>query len=153
VIRDEWRGWLENGPAVLVASGSRDGVPDCIRGVGVIIESPNILRVILNRASANHLSENLAARPLVAVTLTKVDDYTSIQFKGDGALVPVTERDVAETAAYKRKFLTTVATVFGSSPSKGYLKLRAEPELCLRVTVREVFDQTPGRSAGGRVPA
>jgi hypothetical protein len=151
MIDPAWQEWMENGPAVLVASGSRDGIIDCVRGIGLRIEGVSALRLLFNGVSAQRLVENTRAGSWVAATVTQVMLFRSLQFKGPAEVVPVEPEDVEHVRVYRDRFLRHVAQVFGASLQKPYERLRAEAEVCVRLQVREVYDQSPGRGAGRAV--
>jgi hypothetical protein len=149
MIRDEWRTWLEDGRVLLVASRNLDGTPECLRGIGLRIESPAQLRLLFNGETAAQLVENVKRGSWVAVTASDPLTYQSLQFKGPAALTAVTAEDIAHVGRWRERFIAQVAPMLGAS--QPYRKLRTQAEVCVRLEVAEVYDQTPGRGAGKKV--
>lgn len=147
---DRWRDFLARGPAIVVASASPAGAPDLTRGVAVRVLSPTRLRVLLTDASSMRLFENVAAGSRVAVTATKIDDYTCQQWKGAARIASVEAADVNACAQQAREFNAIASRVFKDVPDMGFRKMRAAAERALDVDVDIAFTQTPGARAGTR---
>jgi hypothetical protein len=151
VIRDEWRRWIDNGPALYLASVNRDGTTDCIRASGLRIVAPDLVRLTANRETARRLVENIAAGSWLAVSVSNVLDYTCLQLKGVPEVSEPDALDVETSSAYREKFLANLKRLWAGLSERGYLKIRLKPELCFVLPIREIYDQTPGRGAGRSV--
>jgi hypothetical protein len=147
--------FLGTGCALLVGSALPDGEPIAARGYGctVVASGPDqaVLRVLLAtddpRGSAH-------ARPgdLVAVTATSVRTLRSVQLKGRlRAVEPATAEDEASAAAYCAAFFEDIMATDGTAAE---LLQRMVPAgyVAWLVEVGELFDQTPGPTAGAALP-
>jgi hypothetical protein len=145
----QWCQWMEDGPAILLTSRNQDGTPEVTRCVGLRVDSPTSLRLTLNRLTAGPVLENLGGgRTEVAALVTRIQDFHSMQLKGHGQPVELEDADVRASARYGERVLAICRAVYAGLPSRGYERFTMNPAVCVRVTVSEIYDQTPGPGAG-----
>lgn len=141
---------LHSGCALLVGSVSVDGRPHAGRGFGLTVLGENPARVrLLIDADDVRTQQNLRATGAIAITTADVALLYSLQLKGSVELLEeATAADYAKARQYNDDFLGDIEA------TDGYAREDIQPWIATRfmacvVTVREIFDQTPGPSAGG----
>ena len=144
------RAHLHSGCALLVGSVSPDGRPHASRGHGITVldDAPPRVRLLL---ASNDLrsQENLRATGAIAITTADVSSLHSLQLKGRVDLVePATPRDIAKAQQYMDDFVGDIMRNDGYARDDIEAWLPSAFVAC-EVMVREIFDQTPGPSAGG----
>jgi hypothetical protein len=140
---------LHAGCALLIGTVSADGRPHAGRGHGVrVLEgSPTRVRLLLS-ADDHVMHDNLRTTGRIAITTADVASLHSIQLKGRaGPLEPPTDDDCATAARYTDQFLTDIVRVdrYARPILEGWAHTTY---LACTVLVEDVFDQTPGPSAG-----
>lgn len=145
--------FLEGGCALIVGTVTPDGAPFVTRAWGLTIhvdEDPLTARLVLAAEDARAI-ELLAAGGRVAYTGTDVPTLHSLQLKGRGVRVdPATDEDRARAGRYADAFFADVMRV-DRHPEGALVRLLPIDYVAATVTVEEVFNQTPGPSAGTRV--
>ena len=144
--------FLEGGLSLLVGTCSPDLVPDCVRGVGVRVH-PGACRltVLLPAATSATSLANLRANPRLAVTMSEIPSHRTMQVKG--AVIAIregTEDDRALATSYRRKFADVLA--FVGQPYETSLRISTWPCHAIDVEIAVVYAQTPGPSAGVKMP-
>jgi len=140
---------LEDGVGLLIGTSDAGGVPRGGRGWGVRMDG-QLLRVVIS-ADDPKLVANLD-QGHVAVTGADVRRLRSAQLKG--CVVAVEEPDELDLAAadeHTAAFLTAILETDGTAYE---LTSRILPRRTLTVVVAvdDGFDQTPGPTAGARIP-
>ncbi len=144
--------FVESGPAIFVGSAGSDGRTSSVRGYGVTVsEDRATLRVLLNRRQAARVLEDIAGNPILAVSLAMPSTYRSYQIKGqvraiDEALSPL---DHEVNIAWREAFVADAEAI--GMPASGLARLESTVDVALDLTIREVYDQTPGPDAGRAV--
>jgi hypothetical protein len=144
--------FVEAGSAEIVATVAADGAPRASRGWGITVldREAGELRLLLDAAEKATLA-NIEATSAIAITATDVPSLRSLQMKGTAfGIEPATEFDEDRSAQYRDEFFRDVE----STDRIGVEKMeRIVPDGLVACTVRvaELFDQTPGPSAGTRV--
>jgi hypothetical protein len=153
VLAPETISLLESGCGVNIGTGGPDGAPHASRGggsTGVSFDPPEV-RLLLEAADTLAAS-NLEANGRVAVTGSDVATLQSIQFKGQATAVePATGDDLLRAAQYTDEFFGRIAEIDGT-PLELLEGLRATDYVASHVRIAELYDQTPGPSAGTRLP-
>jgi hypothetical protein len=156
-LEDALREIAGSGAAVVVGTRDANLAPEVVRGWGVAVaDDGSAIEVCIAASTGGRTLENLADNQRVAVTLVTPTTYRSMQVKGrgQGGLTP-TAGDLALVEGHRAAFVREVAAV-GVPPDLGPRFYQAEMDLSpallkIRVLIDEVFDQTPGPSAGARL--
>lgn len=144
---------MESGVSILV--GTRDAKlrPECVRAVGARIHAGGeSLTVYLPEAVALRTLKNLDDNGQVAVTFSRPIDHRTIQVKGTCLGVrPAGEEDRLLQEDYLAALREQLQLV--GLPRVVTRRMRWWPSVAVRVSVRELFQQTPGPQAGARLSA
>lgn len=140
--------FLESGVSLLVATTDATGLPEPVRGAGVIV-SPDRrgFTVLVPSTTGERTRANLEAGSRIAVTFSRPIDYRGVQLKG--RCVSVRDATPAEhevARSYRIAFVEATHLIGMARSLSG--RLRVEPCFAVDVEVHESFDQTPGPKAG-----
>jgi hypothetical protein len=140
--------FLATGCGLLVGTVSEDGEPCATRGWGASVEPPDgLLRVLLDADDHHSLTEVVPGRA-IAVTAADVRTLRSLQMKGRvRATGPATESDRARAQVYCDDFYRDIADTDGTDRRLLERMTPRDYVACL-VDLDELFDQTPGPTAG-----
>src|SRR3954468_15074331 len=151
MIRTDVANLLEAGPSINIGTVDRTGLPDVTRGWGTwVLHDPERVRVLVPALGARTL-ENVADHGPIALNATEVETHRSFQLKGRvTAVEPATRDDLALGVEYRRRFFAAVKETEAIDLE---LIERMVPEtfVALEFEVDDVFDQTPGPTAGKRI--
>ena len=145
---------LEGGCGVIIGTVGDDGAPHVSRGWGITVVStaPAEVRLLLDAADTL-AAANLAANHRVAVTGGDIRTLHSIQFKGEATAVePATADDRRRAAQYAGDFFGNINAVDGT-PLDLLQGLEPRDYTACTVRIAELYDQSPGPSAGTRLAA
>jgi len=144
--------FLEGGCGLIVGTVGADGAPHASRGWGLTVVSTDPTEVRLLLDADDHVAASyLAATGNVAVTGGDIHTLRSIQFKGQASPVETATADERVRAErYADEFFGNVNDVDGT-PLELLNGLRAQNFVVCTVAVEELYDQTPGPSAGSRL--
>lgn len=150
MIDADTRALLEGGSALIVGSVAPDGRPHSSRAwaLDVLVDDDVCrVRVLLDGHDEAALANLAAGRP-VAVTGADVVSLRSVQLKGTSAGVTSSEPGDAERVArHTRAFFDDVEATDGT-PRHVLERLAPDDVVAVEIEVADVFDQTPGPSAG-----
>lgn len=139
---------FSGGLSLLVASCDASARPITARGVGLRAWPDNAgLTLFLPQATAGAVVANLAPRPLVALVLSRPNDYHTVQLKGAAT-------GVREARDEERAIVSSFMDAFGTLvedlgvPRELWQRVDCWPCFAVDVQVSEVFLQTPGPGAG-----
>ena len=143
--------FAHGGVSILVGTCA-DGVPECVRGMGVRIWSDacHLTLIVPARTGAIAMA-NLAANPRLAVTLSHIPSHRTVQVKG--AVLAVRDGgddDRALASAYRERLAADLA--FVGMPAANTLRLGIWPCHAVDLRIEVVFAQTPGPVAGNQMP-
>ncbi len=143
--------FLEGGVSVIIGSCDVTGQPECVRGVGVRVESDRAcLTLFLPIATGARTLQNLDANPAVAVCFSRPIDHRTLQIKGRAVAVGVAPDD-ARPVVERYVIAFAEATHLVGLPRALSRRLTAWPAAEVRVEVERFFQQTPGPGAGGEI--
>jgi hypothetical protein len=152
VIDDESAALLQAEVSLYVATVDAAGAPDAERAFALqVLDGGTRVRVSVP-ADNLVLQANLAATGAVAITCNEIVSNQAVQVKGRvaGAAGPETDDDRARREAHVTAFVRVVHDYMGTSPD--IIDRRMPREFVVfNVAVEEVYDQTPGPSAGRRL--
>jgi hypothetical protein len=139
---------VEGGVSVLI--GTRDEAlrPECLRGVGCLVDRDRRgLRILMNERTAARTVANLRAGSPIAVCFSRPMDHRAVQIKG--ACRALREADVHEQAAAGRYLAAYSEALYLVGMSRAIShRMRVSPTIVAEIDVRELFHQTPGPDAG-----
>jgi hypothetical protein len=148
-IGPELRERLAEGYAAVAATSDERLRPELARVWGMAV-SPDgrQLTFCVEAPPGSRMRANLERGSRVAVTATKPTSYRSTQIKGRlrGIWEP-TEEDLARALGQRDAFATDVVPL-GIEPARGVRFMRDEVLFAAAIDVEEIYDQTPGPSAG-----
>ena len=152
MLAPETIAFLESGCGIIVGTVGADGAPHVSRGWGITVVSddPTEIRLLLDADDAV-AAECLAATGNIAVTGGDIRTLRSIQLKGQASTVePATDHDRVRAARFADEFFGNINAVDGT-PLDLLQSLRPPHFVACTVRVVEMYDQTPGPSAGTRL--
>jgi len=140
------------GAAIVVAT--RDGSlrPSIARAWGVEpVVGQDAIRLCVEAPALSQMRKNLRPRAEIAVTVARPVTYRSAQLKGVVVeLGEPTEIDLARVDEHNDAF-SLDAEAMGFSPPQAARVIDREALLSVTITVQELFDQTPGATAGAQL--
>jgi len=143
---------------VVVVIGTRDSacVGEIARAWGVRVMPGGEAIELCVFAQANRRTlDNLADNHRIAVTLMSPSTYRSVQLKGRAVVTTASHRDLQRVEAHFDAFLQELASAGLSNPLMRRLvdsERETPPELAkIRIEIEQIFDQTPGPTAGARL--
>ena len=134
---------------MIVGTVDDAGEPFATRGWGLTVlpGEPVQVRVLLDPDEAQALA-NLRTTGRVAVTATSVVTASSLQLKGRlHDVEPAVDRDLERAERFCDDFFGDVVAT-DRTPMEIVERLRPERYVACIIDVEEVYDQTPGPSAG-----
>jgi hypothetical protein len=152
VLDDDTIAFLVGGCALIVGTVSPDGDPHASRGWGLTVlgTGPLRARLLLAADDARTLA-NLEQGARVAVTAGDVPTLRSMQLKGRSlGLEPGTEDDRARMGRFVEGFYGDISSTDGT-PRRVLDRLTPLDVTACTIEVEELYDQTPGPSAGARL--
>jgi hypothetical protein len=151
-IDDELKRFLESGLVVLVATRNDALHPFVTRGWGVLVHDEDRLRLSVSvpRASSARTLADLAANGRIAVSLGDQASFRAVQIKGRGAAVVDTDASALERATEQFTRFAEKAAQLGVPPHLAQVLFTTDL-VSIAVVADEIFDQTPGPSAGKKV--
>ncbi len=146
---DDLTAFLESGCSTIVGLVTADGEPFATRGWGTEVLGGGRLRVLLGAGAMAAAGRGVGGEPFaIAVTGADVRTLRSVQVKGTAHdLEPPTEADLVRSQGFCDAFFRDIEEVDATGR---HLMERLVPAdlLAATVDVDELFDQTPGPSAG-----
>ncbi len=152
MIDDESAALLESDVSLYVGTVDASGAPNADRAFALqVVEGGTRLRLSVP-ADAGALQANLATTGVVAVTGNEIVRNLAVQVKGriSGTLGPETAEDRARREHHVTAFSRVVHEYMGTSYD---IITRRMPRefVVFEMTIEEIYDQTPGPSAGKRL--
>lgn len=151
MIDEGLRAFLERGCASVVGTVDPDGTPHAQRAWGCTVVGPTSLRVLLDGADPV-LRRHLDAGGRIALTSADVRDLRTVQVKGRvlGVEEEPTAADLDRCDAHNEEMFTDIE-VTDHYPRDLVERMVPPRYVVAVVSVEELYDQTPGPSAGSRV--
>lgn len=148
MIEPEVAELLESPCALIVGTVDASGMPDATRGWGLRVEPDGAhVRLLLSSNAAVTLA-NLGTTARLALTATDVATLYSVQIKGRASNVEApTGEDIDRFERFCVEVVHRIAEVTGEN-TEIIVRLKPPGVIACTVRVDEVFDQTPGPSAG-----
>jgi hypothetical protein len=149
-IGPETASFLAAGVAVMVASRDAELQPEIARGWGPEVRDDGALvRVCLIAPPTSPTRSNLAENGAIAMNCTLPSSYRAVQIKGTVLeLDDPGPEDLERARSHAARFVGETVKVGAPAPSEHYIQAI---DLAVTFAAAEVYDQTPGPSAGSRV--
>jgi hypothetical protein len=139
--------FFESGCAMIVAVVTDDGAPHATRGWGLDVVEPGRVRVLVDADEPVTLA-GLADGRAVAVTSSSVRTLRSLQLKGRAERRAAgTDADRARMERFCDQFWADVEDIHGT-PRDLLDRMTPTRLVSVEIVVEDVFNQTPGPSAG-----
>jgi len=151
VIDEGLRAFLERGCAHIVGTVADDGTPHAQRAWGCTVIGPDRVRLLLDGGDPV-LRQHLDAGGRIALTSADVRDLRTVQLKGRVLAVEddPTDDDLTRCAAHNEELFTDIE-VTDHYPRELVERMIPPRYVVAIAEVEELYDQTPGPSAGSRV--
>ena len=151
VIDAELKSFLEPDRVVSVGTTSDDLIPSGVRAWGpTVSEDGSSIQMFLDRPSAASVIANLRDNGRVAVCFTHIYTLRSVQLKGRCVEIGDPSAEDWPVIEKHRSGFAEAAEVIGY-PRPLIRNLWSTQVVKIRMVVDEIFDQTPGPGAGGRL--
>lgn len=136
-------------PVTIILGTRGEGfTPDIARGVGLaVLPDAGTVDIMVSRWQWPVAVANLQANGALAMTVSAPQTYQTYQLKGQATVHPASDADIALAARYVRRMLDVFAEFDMTAAFSGnWMSLR--DLMVARLTVAEIFIQTPGPQAG-----
>jgi hypothetical protein len=150
-IDESVRQLIAEGTATIVATRDDRMRPTLTRGWGVVTSADGAeMKLCIGAPKGSPVRESLAANGAIAITCSRPSTYRTVQVKGE--VVKVAAPSAEDRAAVEAQIIAFSAEVeaLGMPPDSGRALVDAEL-IAVTLVPRELFDQTPGPSAGARL--
>jgi len=151
VIDDGLRAFLERGCAHIVGTVGEDGAPHAQRAWGCTVVGGDRVRLLLDGGDPV-LRRHLEAGGPIALTSADVRDLRTVQVKGRvlGIEDEPTAEDLARCDAHNEELFTDIEVT--DHYPRDLVERMVPPRYVVAIaSLEELYDQTPGPSAGSRV--
>lgn len=135
---------------VMIILGSADSslCPEIARAVGASVRADKSeVELMVSRWQWPQTVRNVEANGRLAVTFARPSDYVSYQVKGEARVITASAENIALSARYRESIAATLEGL-GLEPATIAPWLVDRDLVALRLSVREIFVQTPGAEAG-----
>jgi hypothetical protein len=140
------------GAAVVVATRDEALRPHIARGWAVeLFPEERLVRLCVEAADGSRAMANLTGAPEIAVTLMRPSTYRSVQMKGTLVGIQEPTDDQRRGAEEHQLALSDESAMVGLSPRLAVRLLRPEALVSVTLLIDEIYDQTPGPTAGARL--
>jgi hypothetical protein len=148
MIEGEVAALLQGPCSLIVGTVDVNGLPAAARAFGLeLLDGGARVRLIM-ATTATPTIANLESTGVIAVTGTDVATFFSVQIKGRGVIgESCTDAERARSDDYLDGFFAAIQEADGT-PVELLEVLRPAERFTLEMTVDELFDQTPGPTAG-----
>ena len=157
MLDDDTRALLEAGSSTIIGILGADGAPFATRGWGSLVldGEPLRMRVVVGAGAFASAGRALGSTERFAIAATGADVHTlhSVQVKGTVVAVePADDDDLARFAAFCDDFFRAVEETDNIARA-GIERIVPSDLWACTFEIDEVYDQTPGPSAGSRIDA
>jgi hypothetical protein len=142
---------LETGVSVMVGTRDASLMPECTRAWGIRVGAKRgTVTIFLSKTIAGKTIENLRDNGKIAITCTRPTDHITCQLKGQlRNIKPATSVDRDVSRRWHSEFMAELKAIgVPSALSEAWI---TEPAVAVEIAVTDVFDQTPGPGAGGKI--
>jgi general stress protein 26 len=139
---------IESGAATWAATCDGEGNPEPARVMGTRVrEDGRALTLYFPTDQSGRTLANLEKTRQIAVFFATQTSYRAVQVKGEVvAIRPSRAADRKAQEAYKQKFIELAVAV--GVPHALVSRLAYWPSIAVDISVREIYEQTPGPKAG-----
>lgn len=142
------------GPVVFsIATASHDGMPWFSRCFLIKPSTaPNQLHVYIPKTISEQPLANLAQNDRIAANGVDFTNFKSRQFKGRHIdTQSATKEEISEIQQAIETLAPMFGQFFGPGGDSGWRRYKIDPSVRLTIQLDEVYNQTPGPGAGGRL--
>jgi hypothetical protein len=140
--------YVEGGISVIVGTVDAERIPTCCRGIALTTKDNfETVTVYVPAATAQETIANVATTRRVAISASEPLSHGSVQIKGVSRgvkLAPPADEELVRTRLHQ---FADVLDEIGQ-PRRVTHRIAHWPAFAIEVSVEEVFDQTPGPTAG-----
>lgn len=153
-LPDDLVALIQGGVSLLTGTCSLDLVPESVRGAGLRVwPGACQLTVLMPKATSEVAIANLRANPRLAVTMSQIETHRTVQVKGKVLAIRDGEGDDVEHALAMRYSAALRASFAWVGVPEGVTRgLTVWPAWAVDLDIVHVFAQTPGPTAGQRMP-
>jgi hypothetical protein len=143
--------FLEGGVSLLLATCDASGAPECVRAAGVTVSAERTrVTVLLSERVAARTLANLTAGSTVALTVSRPIDHSTIQLKGRA--LGTRPAEPGERAIADRYLASFTEALYLVGMTRAVVRRFAVwPAIAVEIELAELFEQTPGPTAGARL--
>jgi len=142
---------LEPGLSVIVGSVDAQGAPTCCRAYGLrSTDELETVTVYVPVATSHETIQALAMTGRLAIGATYPADHSATQLKGVVTETRLAREDESAFVREQMRVYTEVLAEFGI-PKRLSSRATYWPAFAVTMRVEEIYDQTPGPNAGGRL--
>ena len=142
---------LEAGLTILVGTVDANGTPSCCRGIAVTSDDElETATVYLPVATSHEAIQNVATTGRLAIGVVHPLENTATQLKGTTTEARLAREDEAAFVHARADAFTAMVEVAGV-PRRLMRTVAYWPAFAVSMRVDQIFDQTPGPNAGGRL--
>jgi hypothetical protein len=144
--------FAHTGISVLIGTSDPTGAPDCVRGTGVLIwPGGSRLTLLMPQVTGVTSIANLRVNPKLAVSISEILTARTMQVKGTVlAIREGSAEDRAHARQYVELFSDQLALI--GQPPELTRRFGSWPLWAIDLEIEAVFAQTPGPSAGAKMP-
>jgi hypothetical protein len=142
----------EGGMSIILGTVDADGNPATCRGVALQAGDSELstVTVYIPVATGQQAIANIATTRRIAVVSSEPISHRAVQFKGVSRSVRLARADEAKLIEDRMAAFSDVLDRLGV-PQRVVWSMTHWPAFAVEIAVEEIFDQTPGPKAGGRV--
>ena len=142
---------LEAGLSILVGVADAHGVPTCCRGYALrSTDELETVTVYVPVATSHETIQALATTGRLAIGATWPADHSATQLKGVVTDTRIAREDEAAFVRDQIRVWSDVLAEFGV-PKRLSSRATYWPAFAVTMRVEEIYEQTPGPKAGGRL--
>jgi hypothetical protein len=144
--------FIGRGVSLVVATRDEHMVPAATRGWAAVPSADGTaVTVCIPAPPGSAVRANLESNGALAMSCTLPSSYRSVQIKGTATTLAEPTSDQLEHAERHIKAFLEETLPFGYEPSYGHRVGVGPLDLAVTFAVEELYDQTPGPSAGRRL--
>ena|SRR5215475_4408067 len=142
---------LQPGLSIIVGSVDAQGAPTCCRGYGLrSTDELETVTVYVPVATSHETIQALATTGRLAIGATYPADHSATQLKGVATETRLAREDEAAFIREQVRVYADNLAAFGI-PKRLSSRATCWPAFAVTIRIEEIYEQTPGPKAGGRL--
>ncbi len=141
-------------PLSIAVGAADDALKPAFARVFALISEADTSRlsVVVPVKFADRLFASLKHDGRIAINAADVSTFYTLQFKGTvETMRPATAEEEALALTCKAKTAEKIGELWGAQYVEGWMNMVEAPAMTLTVGITDIFDQTPGKTAGRRL--